>query len=71
MAIKLEYRINWVANDGSYGNGAVITFDNDDLSDRQHDVYNSLGDEDKFLYAQALLNGDPTDEWEDEEEDEE
>lgn len=64
MAIKLEYRTNWVANDGSYGHGAVITFAPDDLSDRQRDVYEDLSDNDKFLYLQALLNGDSTSEWE-------
>lgn len=69
MALQLTYRTNWIANDGSYGNGAVITFDNDDLSDRQHDIYNDLGDEDKFMYVQAILNGESTEEWEDTEND--
>lgn len=71
MAIELKYRTNWVANDGSYGYGAVLTFDEDGLSPRQHDIYNELGDEDKFLYVQAILNGDSTTEWDYEEEGEE
>lgn len=65
MTISLKHRINWVANDGSYGYGAVLTFDPDDLSERQAETYDNLSDDEKFDYIQALLNGDPTDEWED------
>lgn len=67
MAIELKYRTDWVANDGSYGHGAVLTFEDGDLSERQMEVYEDLYDEEKFAYIQAILNGDPTDEWEDNE----
>jgi hypothetical protein len=68
MAIELKYRTNWVSNDESYGYGAVLTFEDGDLSERQLEVYEDLSDRDKFAYIQAILNGDPTDEWDAEEE---
>lgn len=63
MAIERK-TVNWVTDDGSYGHGDVITFDPDDLSDRQHGIYDELDDDYKFDYLEAILNGDSTDEWE-------
>jgi hypothetical protein len=63
MAITLT-NANWIADDGSYGNGEVIVFEDADLTPRQHDVYENLDDEDKFDYVYAIMAGEPTRNWE-------
>jgi hypothetical protein len=65
MAIKYTQGQNWITNDGSYGYGSVITFDADDLTPRQWDIYEDLDEDNKFFYLQAILNGDSTSDWED------
>lgn len=63
--LSLTYRTNFITNDGAYGYGSVMTFDADDLTPRQWDIYEELDEENKFLYLQAILNGEPTNDWED------
>jgi hypothetical protein len=65
MAIEQHYGKNWVASDGSYGLGSIITYNTSDISGSQWDIYEDLDENDKFLYIQAIINGDSTTEWED------
>lgn len=65
MAIKIISNTAWVDADGSYGEGDLVTFDSSDLSDRQWDVFTNLRDNDRIDYVVAIMNGDPTSEWED------
>ena len=64
MSIRLTQEMNWVSDDGSYGYGEIITFQDKDLTPRQLEVYEDLDEDDRFAYVQAIMNGDPTDEWE-------
>jgi hypothetical protein len=64
MAITLHTNKGWVAEDGSFGNGDVIIFDADDLTSKQWDTLSELNDYDKLSYVNAILSGNPLDEWE-------
>ena len=64
MAITLT-NANWVADDGSYGYGEVIVFQDADLSPRQQETYDNLDDDEKFDYVYAIMAGEPTSDWED------
>jgi hypothetical protein len=55
----------WVDADGSYGVGAIAVFNPDVLTDEQWELLSNLGDNSRFEYVQALLNGDDVSEWED------
>lgn len=67
MAIKIHDNTAWVEADGTYGVGAIITFSPSDLSDRQWNVLENLGDNDRLDYVQAIMAGEPTAQWEEEE----
>lgn len=55
----------WVAEDGSYGGVQdIILFDSDALTDEQWETLDDLSDNDKFDYVQAIMSGEPLDEWE-------
>ncbi len=65
MAIEMKNNTAWVAEDGSYGFGTVITLGVADLSIRQWGVAESLSDTDRFEYINAIMAGEPTGKWED------
>jgi hypothetical protein len=67
MAYELinGYQQLWIAEDGSYGGGAVMLTTFDDFSEEQMDILSTLPDNDKFDYAYAVLNGKDTSQWED------
>lgn len=62
--ITMHSHKGWVSDDGSFGVGSIIVFDGAALTDRQWEVMYDLGDSAKFEYVEAIMNGDPTDEWE-------
>jgi hypothetical protein len=64
MAITLHANKGWVETDGSYGFGDVITFDEDDLTQDQWDVLERLSDTDRIEYVQAIMAGEPLDDYE-------
>lgn len=55
----------FIAEDGSYGGGPVIITDHDAFTDEQMDTLGTLSDNDRFDYAEAVLNGQDTSKWED------
>lgn len=62
-----EYFINynaWVSEDGSFGVGQVLHFDEDALDEEQWEVLDCLSDHRKFDYVHAVLNNQDLDEWE-------
>ena len=61
----VKYDGLFIAEDGSYGGGPVIIADHDAFTDEQMDVLSTLGDNERFDYAEALLNGKDVSEWED------
>lgn len=65
MAIKIHDNTAWVEASGTFGVGAVITFNPSDLSERQWDVLDSLRDSERLDYVQAIMAGEPTAQWED------
>lgn len=69
MAMRETDEVYYVCEDGSYGFGKVITFDVNDLTDDQYDKFIEL-DGDTYDYISAVMNGEPLDEWNEEEEEE-
>jgi hypothetical protein len=55
----------FIAEDGSYGGGPILIVPHDQFTDEQIDVLASLNDNDRFDYAEALLNGQDVSHWED------
>ena len=47
----------WVAEDGSYGSGVILSFDASLLTDTQWDRLTDISDADKIFYAQAIIEG--------------
>jgi hypothetical protein len=66
MSKEMQLIINrsWIADCGSYGTGDVIVFDDDALTDEQYERLQELRDNDKFDYVNAILSGEPLEEWE-------
>ena len=58
----------YIAEDGNYGGGAVILCSHEAFTDEQAEILDSLGDNSRYDYAMAVLNGKDTSEWEDLEE---
>jgi hypothetical protein len=65
MAEYFAHHSAWVDEDGSYGVGNVIHFDVNDLTEDQWEVVSELGDNSRYDYVYALLNGEDVSEWED------
>jgi hypothetical protein len=57
--------VSYVSEDGNYGTGGLITFDYDELTEAQWALLDDLTDSDKLRFVAAVLEGKPTDEWED------
>ena len=55
----------WVDENGSYGVSAIAVFDSNALTEDQWDVLSELGDNDRFDYVSAILQGEDLSEWED------
>lgn len=63
---KEEYKnVAWVADEGSFGAGRLLTFDVDALTEQQWDNLSNLADYERLDYAKAILLGHPLNEWED------
>ena len=54
----------YIAEDGNYGGGSVIIADHDAFTDEQMTTLGDLGDNDRYDYAKAVLNGQDTSKWE-------
>lgn len=54
----------WISEDGSYGGSDIIITSFSDFTEEQIDTLSDLGDNSKFDYALAVLNGQDTSEWE-------
>lgn len=48
----------YVTADGSFGVGAVLLFDESALTDEQWDVVDTMSDNYRYEYIQAVLNQD-------------
>ena len=64
MAFKLSEKKCWVAEDGSFGGGAIIVFDTMDLTDQQWDTMSELSDTERLAYVYAIMAGEPLTKWE-------
>ena len=56
----MAYQIHdglYVSEDGNYGGGKIIIIDHDGLSEEQMEILDILGDNDKYDYVYALMNG--------------
>ena len=61
----VEYDGLYFSEDGNYGGGKIIIADHDAFTDEQMELLGSLGDMARYDYANAVLNGQDTSEWED------
>ena len=65
MAFELR-NTAWVDEQGSYGVGEIIMFDDDDLTQEQWELLQNLHDGDRLPYINAIMAGEPLNKWEDE-----
>lgn len=63
MAMTL-YNSGWISPDGIWGVGDIILFDELGLTEKQWDTLNVLDGRDAFEYVEAIMAGEPLDEWE-------
>lgn len=56
---------SYVAEDGNFGTGYVLTFPYDSLTEEQWDTLDILPDSHKIAYAKAILDGEDLSAWED------
>ena len=63
MAYTLYGNVLYIAEDGNYGGGEIILTSWSEFTEEQLDTLDTLGDNDKFAYAFAVLNGKDTSEW--------
>jgi hypothetical protein len=64
MTLRLVLNTGWVETDGSYGVSDVILFDQNDLTDSQWETLVNLHEGERISYVEAIMNGEPLDEWE-------
>lgn len=64
MKQYLEYNGLYFSEDGNYGGGLIILAPHDAFTEEQANVLGNLNDNDRFDYAQAVLNGQDTTKWE-------
>ena len=61
----VEYDGLYFSEDGNYGGGKIIIADHDAFTEEQMEILGSLGDNSRYDYATAILNGQDLSEWED------
>lgn len=55
----------WISEDGSWSGGnELITFDYDELTDKQWELVAELPDSERILYAIAVIDGQDLTDWE-------
>ena len=59
-----NYNAGWVTADGSYGEGGVILFDPNKISEFQYLVLDNLSDSERYLYINAVMNSEDLTYWE-------
>jgi len=59
-----NYNAGWVTADGSYGEGGVILFDPDKISEFQYLVLDNLSDSERYVYINAVMNNEDLTYWE-------
>lgn len=60
----VEYDGLYFSEDGNYGGGKIIVADHDAFTEEQMELLGSLSDNDRYDYANAVLNGQDVSEWE-------
>jgi hypothetical protein len=60
---ELRY-VSYVTADGTYGTGDIILMREDALTDEQYERMTDMRDNDRFDYVNAIMSGEPLDEWE-------
>jgi hypothetical protein len=63
MAYDQLSGVLWITEDGSYGGSDIIITNFSSFTEEQIDILDSLGDNSKYPYALAVLNGQDTSEW--------
>lgn len=64
MSTQITQNASYVSGDGNYGSDSLIVFDNDLLTEKQWTILDNLGDNSRFDYVLAIINGDDLSEYE-------
>jgi hypothetical protein len=53
----------WIAEDGSYGMCDILVFNESDLQEEHWQIFNELGDNERFAFVKAVINGEDLSQW--------
>lgn len=53
----------WIAEDGSYGMSDILVFREEDLEDEHWEIFNELGDNERFAFVKAVINKEDLSQW--------
>jgi len=54
----------WIAEDGSYGMCDILVFNESDLQEEHWQIFNELGDNERFAFVKAVINKEDLSQWE-------
>lgn len=57
-----EYAM-WIAEDGSYGMCDIVVFKESDIPEDCWDIFNELGDNERFAFVKAVINKEDLTQW--------
>jgi hypothetical protein len=53
----------WIAEDGSYGMCDILVFNESDLQEEHWEIFNELGDNERFAFVKAVINKEDLTQW--------
>jgi hypothetical protein len=53
----------WIAEDGSYGMCDILVFNESDLQEEHWEIFNELGDNERFAFVKAVINKEDLSQW--------
>jgi hypothetical protein len=53
----------WIAEDGSYGMCDILVFNESDLQEEHWEIFNELGDNQRFAFVKAVINKEDLSQW--------
>jgi hypothetical protein len=53
----------WIAEDGSYGMCDILVFNESDLQEEHWQIFNELGDNERFAFVKAVINKEDLSQW--------
>jgi hypothetical protein len=53
----------WISEDGSYGMCDILVFNESDLQEEHWQIFNELGDNERFAFVKAVINKEDLSQW--------